>query len=856
LKTPVRRLFEQFRPSNYDLQLVIDEAAMTFTGTAIIKGQKTGKPSKRITLHQKGLKIQSAVITHHDKKGAVVKDLARFNNHNTYDEVRLHTVSTLYPGEYTIQVTYSGVITRPMNGMYPCTYQQDGVQKQLIATQFESHHAREVFPCIDEPEAKAVFDISLTTRSGITVLSNTPVKTQTTKAKTMVTTFEPSPVMSTYLVAFVFGDLQSKQAKTKSGVVVSAYATPDNVKLVDFALDTAVRCIDFYEQYFSIPYPLAKCDIIALPDFASGAMENWGCITFREQCMLVDSKNTSVPTKQYVAMVVTHELAHMWFGNLVTMRWWTDLWLNEGFATWVEYMATDALFPEWQMWTQFIVDEQQLAFRLDALENTHPIEVPVMHPDEIRTIFDSISYSKGAAVINQLYAYIGPKAFQDGLNLYLTKHAYKNTVTTDLWAAFSQSSGIDVAAFMNAWTSKPGYPIVHVAEKDDHISLSQKRFYLVQPTGKSKLHSEWQIPLLDDRLGEAAVLGATHTSLKISTKDPLFLNKDRRGFYRVSYEKALLDKLASLVSNGKLNALDRLGLLSDLFEGSKTGDIDTVTAVKFLSHYATENNAAVWDIIAGMIGSIKLILGSDELREAIKLYVRDLCAEEYKRLGWDKKAGEPYFDTLLRPTMLASMASADHPDVVLKCLELFEQAVEKPKDTVMDPDLKGIVYGTAARLGDKTTYNNLLKLYDLVTLSEDKLTICGALTGFKQPALIQDVLKLIKSDRVRLQDVGYWIAYSLMNHFARDKTWQWVKDNWEWLDKNMGTDLSFYRMPIYVARVYSSDEFAKDYVEFFTARMSPSLERSYKQGLEMLEWQTSWRTRDQKTITDYFTGLR
>lgn len=863
----VTRLFKQFVPKHYQLHLSIDEKNMTFVGNVTITGKKTGRPAKRLTLHQKGLKITSAAVTHKDKTGHVVKEVARINSHAKFDEVRLHTAETLYPGEYHVELTFGGKITRNMDGIYPCSFELDGTPDQLIATQFESHHAREVFPCIDEPEAKAVFELSLETRDGITVLSNSPLKDQKAALGRLTSTFEPTPVMSTYLLAFVFGKMDYKEAFSKSGIAVRTYATPDNVQYTDFALETAVRSIDYYEEYFGIPYPLAKCDLIALPDFASGAMENWGCITFREQCMLVDPQNTSLPTKQFVAMVVAHELAHMWFGNLVTMRWWEDLWLNEGFATWIEYMAIDILFPDWQMWTQFVTDEQQQALKLDSLENTHPIEVPVAHPDEIRTIFDAISYSKGASVIHQLHAFLGNDSFKKGLHLYLTRHAYANTSTADLWQALSEASGKDVKKFMHAWTSQPGYPIVHVTEKNGKLQVSQKRFKLINDAAAPHTPS-WHIPLLDNQLGEAAILAATHTSLVLPTDEPLFLNRNRSGFYRVSYEHTLLMQLAELVDNDKLTPVDRLGLLADLFEASKSGDVSTVTALEFLSHYKNEDNAVVWNVIAGMIGSIRMVLGSDDLREAIKPFMIKLARIEYDRLGWEKKPQDTYFDQLLRPTILGMLASADDPEIVKKCQAAFKAATDTDdidpelrisgshisvkRGIDIDPDMRGVVFGTIARLGNEADFDKLWQLHETTHLSEDKLTLSAALTNFKQPAIIDRSLALIRSDSVRVQDVAYWLAYSFMNHFARERTWKWMKDNWDWLQQNMGTDLSFYRMPIYAARVHSDPVFINSYREFFEPRMSPALERSFKQGLEMLEWQSAWRSRDYDSVLQYF----
>jgi len=440
----VKRLFHEFQPDHYELQLTPDRDAKTFSGTVSITGKKVYRPNKRLTFHQHGLKITKARVIKHDKKGQQEIPVDRINHHDSYDELRLHTEATLYPGTYTVELEFIGKITRPMNGIYPCFFQHDDKEYQLVATQFESHHAREAFPCVDEPEAKATFDLTLTTPADETVLANTPAKHETVHKKLKTTTFETTPKMSTYLLAFVYGDMGHKEAKTKNGVVVRTYATPDNVAFTD--------------DYFGIEYPLPKCDLVALPDFAAGAMENWGCITFREHAVLVDPANTPLASKQYVAMVVAHELAHQWFGNLVTMRWWTDLWLNEGFASWIEYLAVDHLFPEWQMWTQFAVSEQQRAFKLDGLEHTHPIEVPVHHPNQISSIFDTISYSKGASAINMLHEYLGAEVFRDGLRHYLQRHAYGNTDTIDLWQALEEISGKSVKDFMHDWISLPGYP--------------------------------------------------------------------------------------------------------------------------------------------------------------------------------------------------------------------------------------------------------------------------------------------------------------------------------------------------------------------------------------------------------------
>lgn len=843
----VTRLFEQFQPEHYDVQLQIDPDKLTFSGSIVIVGRKTGRPSQRITLHQKGLKIEDAYVRRTDKKEKIYK-VARINNQNSFDEVRLHTTEMIYPGQYNLMVNFSGKISRNMEGIYPCFFKQNGKEQKLIATQFESHHAREAFPCIDEPEAKAIFSLALKTPNKGVAVSNTPVlRTIISDDNTQrMTEFEETPKMSTYLLAFAFGNLDKLEAKTKDGVLVRTFATPDNIKHTKFALETAVKCLEFYNDYFGIDYPLPKCDLVALPDFAAGAMENWGLLTFREQALLVDDKNTSLDMKQYVAMVVAHELAHQWFGNLVTMRWWTDLWLNEGFASWIEYLAVDHMYPRWQMWPQFIASEQQAAMSVDALEHSHPIEVPINHPDEIRTIFDTISYGKGSSVIFMLQRYLGADAFRDGLRLYLKQHAYDNTDTSDLWTALETISKKPVKSFMHAFTHQTGFPLVGTTIKDNAVGLSQQRF-LLNPKAKTG-NETWPVPLLaadnDKRLFSEA-----SQNFELASAQAFKLNVGQAGFYRTSYDKAHLAKLADLVKAGKLAAEDRMGLLADSFEAAKAGQQSAVDALKLLENYANEDSPVVWDIIAGNLFSIRRVMDDEDLNDTIRPYVRKLVAKQVGRLGWKKTKNESHFDSLLRPTVLGLAAWADEPKTVEHALELFKKA-ERPED--VEPDIRGVAYGTAARLGGEKEFDKMLAQHNASTSSEARLTLTAALTGFKQPALTKKALAQIDTDTVRLQDAAYWVAYSLGNRYAKKLAWQWLQTHWDWLEKKLGNDMSFSRFPVYAARNFSTPEFAKDYDEFFTDKKSPALERAINQGAEILSWQTAWRIRDYTAIKKFF----
>jgi puromycin-sensitive aminopeptidase len=867
----VTRLYQQFQPSKYNLHLTIDEGAMTFTGIVTMWGKKVGRPSQRLTLHQKDLTINEARIVLLDKAGEKAKELgvSRVNTHQSQEEVRIHTDETIYPGTYWVSLEFSGKITRPMNGLYPCFFTHDGKEKKLFATQFESHHAREVFPCIDEPEAKATFDLALTLPDtpGRVTIANTPAHKPMIEDGKATTIFDTTPVMSTYLLAFVTGEMSHLEAKTKRGTIVRTYATPDKVELTQFALDCAVRTLEFYEDYFAIPYPLEKCDMIALPDFASGAMENWGCITYREHALLVDEDNTTLSTKQWVAMVVAHELAHQWFGNLVTMRWWTDLWLNEGFASWIEYLAVDHMFPEWNMWTQFIVDEQQQALKLDALEHTHPIEVPVNHPDEIRSIFDAISYSKGASAIHMLNNYLGPEVFRDGLRHYLNRHKYGNTDTVDLWQALEEISGKPVTDFMQAWTSQSGFPVVHADIQETKVQLRQERFF-INP-GHKKLDAEyWPVPLLASEVDAPEQFSGETIVFELPDSHTIKLNKGQSGFYRTTYNTTHLKYLGELIRRGRLDPIDRLGVLSDTFETAKAGESSTVDALQFLGNFRAETDYTTWDVIASALGGIRSVMDSDELRELMKPYSRSLIKDELGRLGWDRKDNDSHFDLLLRPIILGMAAAADEQWVLEKIDALFRSAhdaediapdLRSPinnkqlkRGIDIDPDLRGVVFGNVARRGGKKEFDRLVTMHNESTLSDERLTLSAAITGFKQPELIEKALNMINSDAVRLQDVGYWIAYSFLNRHAKAQTWEWVKANWEWLHANLGSDLSFYRMPVYAARAFSDRKFIKEYEAFFKPKLSPALDRSYNQGLEMLQWQSAWKDRDFDQILAFF----
>lgn len=839
----VDRLAELFRIDHYDLTLKLDKKKMSFSGLVEINGE-VKKPTRTIKLHSHGLDIQSAKFS----IGGAMHNAKKIY-HLDNDELQIDFTTDIQK-EVKLVIEYKGKITEPMVGIYPSSFELNGKKKTILSTQFESHHAREAFPCIDEPSAKSTFDLTLHTDQGETVLSNTPIKEQKEEGSVLITAFQTTPIMSTYLLAFVVGELKYVERKSETGVVVRTWATPENVQHTDFTLDVAVKCIDFYNDFFGIPYPLEKCDNVAIPDFAAGAMENWGLVTYRESALLVDPANTSLPQKQYVALVVAHELAHQWFGNLVTMQWWTDLWLNEGFASWVEYLAIDKIFPEWEMWTEFVVDDYLRGQSLDSLANTHPVEVNVDNPEEIRSIFDAISYSKGASIVRMLYAYMGHEDFKNGLQHYLKRHSYDNASTADLWRALEEISEKPVTKFMGAWTSQAGFPLLDVDDSDEKTSFKQTR-YMISPSERANAQDDsvWPIPIDLTDSDKTYLLDASKKSWKIDLSATPKFNTDQTGFFITSYSSKYLAKLGTKVKKGQLSPLDRLGLLNDSFQLAKAGFKPTVDALKLLEKYSSEDSSAVWDVIAGQLGHIRKIMDSDDLRSAMKPFSAKLAANQLERLGWDESTSDSHFDKLLRPTILSLSSFGEVDSVVAKAKSVFRSA--KSIDDI-EPNIRGIVIGTTVREGGKKDFEKLLNMYSQTSSAQAKTALAAGLTGFKQPALIAESLNLIKSDQVKLQEVIYWISFSFSNRHAKHVTWTWLKDNWDWLTKQFGTDImTFTYFPRMASSSFATKEFATEFRKFFDSVDTTGIRRSVYQGLESILWHAEWKDRDEQKVIEY-----
>ncbi|MCL5784558.1 MAG: M1 family metallopeptidase, partial [Patescibacteria group bacterium] len=546
------RLPVHVKPQRYKIMLRPDLEQFTFYGEETIE-LLLDKPAKQITLHSAELEIDSAEFIHQDKQvwaGRISYDVKAETATFTFPK-------TLLKGRGQLKLMFRGILNDKMRGFYRSRYEVGGVSKHIATTQFESTDARRAFPSFDEPSQKAIFDVTLMVPANLTAISNTMesnVLEHESGYKTVE--FAPTPKMSTYLLAFIVGDFEYIEKETEDKVRVRVFTTPGKKAQAKFALDVAAKCLEFYNDYFGIKYPLPVLDMIAIPDFAAGAMENWGAVTYRESTLLIDEASSSSANKQWVAMVIAHELAHQWFGDLVTMEWWTHLWLNEGFASFIEYLAVDHIFPEWDIWTQFVATELSDAFELDSLKNTHPIEVEVKNPAEISEIFDRVSYSKGASVLRMLWKYLGEKDFQKGLQYYLKKHAYGNAQTEDLWQDLEEKSGKPVKKVMKNWTLRAGHPAVRVQVTGNRLLLKQSRFFS-SPISKNqtKDNTIWNIPV---RIGKEQFL-LDKKSMSIPNQGEK-LNSGEVSLVRVDYPRDYLYGLEDSIKSGKLSAPDRLGI--------------------------------------------------------------------------------------------------------------------------------------------------------------------------------------------------------------------------------------------------------------------------------------------------------
>lgn len=872
------------KPSHYDIHLTPDLAKFVFDGEVAIEIELE-QATNRIAINAKELEIESFVAIQaggqeHKAKVTVCEET---------EIATLQFAETLAAGKWTLKSSFKGTLNDKLKGFYRSFWVDEKGEKQPIATtQFESTDARRAFPCFDEPAFKATFDVRLTVDEKLTALSNgAVVKTEPAPGGKKTITYERTMKMSTYLVCFCVGNFVSSKPIDVNGIEVRIWSVPGKEKLTSFALDVSAFAIDYYEKYFEIPYPGGKkIDHIAIPDFASGAMENLGLITYRETALLLDEAHATHAERKRVAEVVMHELAHMWFGDLVTMGWWNGLWLNESFATFMENLCLSKWKPEWEIWNDFGLS-RAAASRVDALNSTHPIECPVNHPDEAAEMFDVISYEKGCSVLYQIHEFIGAETFRKGIAAYLKKHSYGNTETHDLWDALEEAcqnkarhEGLKeaepVRLIMDRWVFTPGHPVVEASaagtgETVSKLALKQSPFKFLkqsqtaQADSANKEETTWPIPLSLRALLKDGKLIEKRILMEEKSKDVelggeavwVVLNAGGSGFYRVTYDRQLTSLLTKNGGPGdKLSSIERFNLVNDAWACVRAGILPASDYLNLIQVFESENDPNVWAIVLASLGHLNSLTAvGSEARASMARLIRKLARPAFDKLGLHAAQGsaETVQTKQLRSTLLSTLGTiGEDKDLSQKGMQLFESWC-KDRAT-LDADLVPAVVSITAYHGEGKAYDNFLALSKAATSPQEVQRFLFALARFRDKALLKRTIDACLSDDVRTQDAPYLFAALMSNEEAGSDAWRFLKENWQTMVDRYPEN-GVVRM---VSAVSSLDkpELANDVRSFFAAHPVKSGEMAVAQALEQLDINVKLREREEKNLSEsVLTGL-
>ncbi|EET90513.1 MAG: M1 family metallopeptidase [Candidatus Micrarchaeales archaeon] len=780
-------------PELYSILFVTDMGTFKFKGRETIR-LRIEKAVSSIALNSKEITIKSArVLQGGNAETARIKM-------DKKSETATFYFSKKYAGSAELEIAFEGSNNDGMYGFYRSRYEFDGKERWMLSSQFEPADARAAFPCFDQPDMKAVFEISIVVDKDMEAISNMPVKSvKDSEDGRKTVSFQPTPRMSTYLVYLgvgKFDKISGKLGKLDIGV----RAVEGKGGLARLALPFAKKFIAFYEDYFGIKYPLPKVDLIAVPDFSAGAMENWGAITFREADLLADENSVSAAVRQNIAVTVAHELAHQWFGDLVTMKWWNDLWLNESFATFMSYKAVDSAFPEWNIRSQYFDEVIATAFSDDGTRATHPISVDVKTPGEINSIFDGISYEKGGTVLHMLEDFVGSSAFRKGLHGYLKAHSYSNAEGADLWNSVAKNSKpakYSPGGFAKYWIEKPGYPIVKVSVGKDAYLLRQDRF-VIHGTTPDK-DKRWPLPLhfvtkSGSRPGYAFMSGEEFR-LKAGQSDWIKLNLGQHYLYRVNYPDQMLDGLGYAIREGKIHGVDSWGIENDLFALVRSGRKPMAGYLDFVDKYCMDADYPLSSGVSSHLGWLFVMTygrkGFDRVAEVSMKYHRTVL----KKLGWNRRATDSNTIRMERASAISYLGMLGDNMTVSTARRLYKEQSTKGRE--IDSDIRSAVYTTIAWNGGKKEYDEFVEKYRSATVPDEKIRFMHAISLFKDPAIGKRALEFSMSKDVRYQDAYAIPAIESGNPACRDVLLEWTVANWKKLmDRYSGG--SAHMMPRYV----------------------------------------------------------
>lgn len=846
-------------PTRYDVKITPDLEAFTFAGEVSI-GISTSadldEKCKEIVMHAKELCFISASYT--IDGGATA---APIKAEQISVNMKTTIVTFTFPGpipassKLLLKIEYIGFLNNQMAGFYRSSYTDiHGKSKIMASTQFESLDARRALPCWDEPGRKAIFGVTLVVPIELVAISNMPEKSCKTLpgGEKKELSFMDSPVMSTYLLAFCVGEFDFVQAQTEHGVLVRVYTPPGKSANGIFSLDCAVKSLDKYDDFFGTPYPLPKLDMIAIPEFAMGAMENWGLVTYREVDLLIDPIKASSRQKQRVCTVVTHELAHQWFGNLVTMAWWDDLWLNEGFASWCENWAADNIFPDWTMWDQFTTGHLSAALRLDALKSSHPIQVPINHAEEVEEVFDAISYCKGASVVRMIRAVLGMKAFQSGLGDYMKKFAFSNTETVDLWKAWEVSSGMPVQEMMKSWTEQMGFPLLKVVGEnweDDKVTLELEQVWFLSDgseLSEEEKNRKWCIPIITitaDGTQEDMTFMREKTATitaPLSDKDGwVKLNAGQEVPMRVQLTPTMLNRLGSGIKSKKLPPCDRAGLLTDAYALVKAGQMKPETLLELLSHYNAEDQYIVWEGISSVLGGLHAIMSDDDqMNTNFETFARKIILGLVDNVGWEAKPDDGHLSTLMRAMMLDLLASFCYADdgVAAEANARFQKFLENPDDVQSAPaDLRTAIFSIYLKNGGEKEYENVKSYFYTASDNVEKKHVLTSLGTTQDRKLKERTMEWTTSGDIKTQDFFYAMrSVGASSREGREVSWAFFQANFDLIKSKIekASPSLMDACIISCAGSFCSEEKAKEIEAFFESHPLPQNARKIKQTIE------------------------
>jgi puromycin-sensitive aminopeptidase len=840
---PAYRLPTSVRPHAYRLVLTPDLAAATFAGDVEID-VTVEEPTATITLNTAEIELTFAELNDGDPDRGYALAPSTIALDPVEERATLTFAEPLATGPATLHLAFTGILNDKLHGFYRSTFtDQDGVERVIATTQMESTDARRAFPCWDEPELKATFEVTLVVDDALAAYSNGPVVEETAEpGGRRRVRFAPTMPMSTYLVAFVVGPLEATDPVDVNGVPLRIVHPPGKGALTSFALAVGRHALEFFTDYFAIPYPADKLDLVAIPDFAFGAMENLGCVTFRESVLLVDPAQASRVELERVADVICHEIAHMWFGDLVTMKWWNGIWLNEAFATFMEVLAVDAFRPEWQRWVSFGV-EREAAMAVDGLHTTRPVEFPVGRPEEAQGMFDVLTYQKGGSVLRMLEQFLGPDVFREGIHDYLTTHSYGNTETADLWDALERSSGRAVRTIMDTWIDQGGYPLVQVGEDG---SLSQAPFsYRGEPGGA--IGSAWQVPVLSRVLGDPT-LDAQPTLLTGggagaptgSGVEVRVVNAGGSGYYRVSYPTATVGRLAGRLA--ELEPLERYNLVSDAWAAALSGRAALSDLLRLARALETssERDPSVWSVVLGALGLFDRVV-PDADRPVLAGAVRALLAPLADTLGWDPHDDDDERTPSLRSSVLRALGTVgDDPGTK-------EEAARRFAGTAtLHPDTESAILDIVASGGGEPEFDTFVARYRSPANPQEENRYLYALASFTEPGLASRTFDLAVHE-VRTQNAPFLLQSLLANRSTGPASWQRVTEEWDQLVARVPSNI-LPRMLDGVRGLCSPPELADRVTEFVGTHPLPAGGRTVEQILERLAVNVAFGRREAATL--------